>query len=347
MIVFAFAVPGRFGAWCDALITRVAERCLGAVIAIPGDSSEEVVGHLIRSEGSNFLIKGPQPGPWLHHILRSTEKPFTIALDDPRDAALDLIYRHGLEMADAVRRAASSCASMMACVALPGALVLSSSRDWEQPLATAEMIARHFGLLLGSADLEGIVEELAMAGLGPTTEAPPWLSAPEAETAISVVNGAVAPYVDHFLGATFGALTWARDLLMADGHIPAKHAVDITGRVRALFYGPYITVPPGNWTAEIVLGFSQEATEANFLVDLLIAGKQICATNIQPTRQGVYSVNLSFVIDETNTHPLEFRVINEKPAFDGRVALGRITLTLHQGTPHLGQTLQEELGLPS
>src|SRR5262249_12891485 len=135
-------------------------------------------------------------------------------------------------------------------------------------------------------------------------------------------------------------------LLMADGHVPANHAVDITGRVRALLYGPYITVPPGNWTAEIVLGFSQEATESNFLIDLLVAGKQTCATNIQPTRQGVYSVNLSFVIDEANTHPLEFRVINEKPAFDGRVALGRITLTPHEDTPHLGGTLQEELGLP-
>ena len=45
-----------------------------------------------------------------------------------------------------------------------------------------------------------------------------------------------------------------RELVMADGHVPAAHAVDVTGRVRALLYGPYISVPPGNWTAEIVLG---------------------------------------------------------------------------------------------
>jgi hypothetical protein len=345
MIIFAFAVPGRFGEWCDALIARATERCLGAVVAISANSSDEVVGHLIRSEGSNFFVKGPRPEPWLHHILKSTEKPFTIVLDDPREAALDLIYRHELDMADAVRRVASSCASMMACVALPGALVLSSSRDWEHPLLTAQKIVRHYGLLLESAELERIVSELAMAGLCPSTDAPTWISAAETETVISVVSGAVTPYVDHFLGAPFGPITWANDLIVADGHVPATHAVDITGRVRALLYGPYITVPPGNWTAEIVLGFSQEATETNFLIDLLVAGKQISATNIQPMRQGVHSVNLSFVIDEANTHPLEFRVINEKPAFDGRVALGRITLTLHQDVPHLGGTLQEELGL--
>jgi hypothetical protein len=345
MILFAFAVPGRFGEWCDALIARMAERSLGAVVLITANSSDEIATDLIRSEGANFLVRGPQPGPWLHRILRSTEKPFSIALTDPRDAALDLIYRHGLDMADTVRRVGSSCASLMSCIALPQALVLSSSRDWQQPIDAAEAIAHHFGLSVSRADVEAIVAELAANGVGPETDPPAWTTDPQAEEAVRIVNAAVAPYVDHFLGAPFGSITWARELVMADGHTPANHTVDITGRVRALLYGPYISVPPGNWTAEVVLGFSQEATDVNFLVDILVAGTQICATSIQPTRQGVYSVNLSFVIGEGNAHPLEFRVINEKPAFDGRVALGRITVTLQQDAPHLGGTLQEELGL--
>jgi hypothetical protein len=347
MILFAFAVPGRFGEWCDALISRMAARSFGTVVTLNANSADEIATELVRSEGANFLIRGPQPGPWLHRMLQSTEKPFLIALEDPRQATLDLIYRFSLEAADSIRRVSSSCASMMTCVALPSALVLSSTRDWEQPAVTAQTIAHHYGLSLGQEEIESIVSELATAGLGQEPEAPIWASDPQAEAVVSMVNGAVAPYVDHFLGAPFGSITWARDLMMADGHIPATHAVDVTGRVRALLYGPYISVPPGNWTAEIVLGFSQEATEENFLVDLLVGGKQICATNIQPTRQGVFSVNLSFVIDEGNTQPLEFRVINEKPVFDGRVALGRITLTLHQETPHLSGILQEELGLSS
>jgi hypothetical protein len=345
MMLFAFAVPGPFGEWCDVLIARMAERSLGAITPITANSSDEIATDLIRCEGANFLVRGPQPGPWLHRILKSTEKPFSIALADPREAALDLIYRHGLEMSDAVRRVGCSCASLMSCVALPGALVLNSSRDWQQPVEAGEAIARHFGLNVSRADIEEIVAELAAGGLGPQIEPPGWASDPQAEEAVRIVNSAVAPYVDHFLGAPFGSITWARELLMADGHAPANHTVDITGRVRALLYGPYITVPPGNWTAEVVLGFSQEATDVNFLIDLLVAGSQICATSIQPTRQGVYSVNLSFVIGEGNANPLEFRVINEKPAFDGRVALGRITLTLQQDAPHLGDTLQEELGL--
>jgi hypothetical protein len=345
MILFAFAVPGRFGEWCDAIIARLGERALGSLLAIAVSSPDDMTVELVRSEGAHFMVKGPQPGPWLHRVLRETERPFTIALNDPRDAAFDLIFRHGLEMADAVRRVANSCASMMSCVMLPGALVLNASRDWQQPAATVEMIARHFGLDLDRVAVESIVEEVAAAGLGPETEPPEWNSDPRAAAVAETVDGAVTSYVDHFLGGPFGPITWARELVLADGHVAAAHAVDVTGRVRALLYGPYISVPPGNWTAEVVLGFSHEATDVNFIVDLLVAGRQLCATSIQPAREGIYSINLSFVIDEGNAHLLEFRVVNEKPAFDGRIALGRITLTLQHHTPHLGEPLREELGL--
>lgn len=345
MVIFAFAVPGRFGDWCDAMVLRMAETALGTVLAVGANSPEEMATNLIAGEGANFVIRGPQPGPWLCQILKTTQRPFTIALNDPRDAALDLIFRNELEMADAVRRVGGSCASLMSCITLPGALVLNASRDWYQPLAAARTIAAHFGLALADSDLERIIAETDAAGLGPGAEQPVAISDPRAETVTTIVGGAVAPYVEHFLGGPFGPITWARELFMADGHVPAVHAVDVTGRVRALLYGPYITLPPGDWAAEVVLGFSQEAMDVNFLVDVLVAGKQLGVTTIQPTREGIYSVNLSFVIAADNIHPLEFRVINEKPAFDGRVALGRITLRLQRDLPHLEDTLQEELGL--
>jgi hypothetical protein len=345
MILFAFAVPGRFGEWCDAIIARMGERALGSLRTIAAASSDDVAINFIRSDGVHFILNGFQPGPWLYRLLRETQKPFTIALDDPREAVFDLIFRQGIEMADAVRRVGSSCASMMACVTLPNVLVLNASRDWQQPSTTAEAIARHFGLKLDRTAIMSVVGDVAAAGLGPLKDQPEWNADPRAVAIAEIADGAVTPYVDHFLGARFGPITWARELVMADGHIPAAHAVDVTGRARVLLYGPYISVPPGNWNAEVVLGFSYEATDINFVVDILVAGRQLCATGIQPAHEGVHSVNLSFAIDEGNAHPLEFRVMNERPAFDGRVALGQITLTLQQVSPHLDEPLRQELGL--
>lgn len=344
MIVFAFAVPGRFGDWCDALVTALAQIALPTVRPLNMNSAAEAVVDLFNHERANFLAKGPQPPPWLFRILRATDAPFTIALDDPEDAALDLICRHGLEMSDAIRRVSSSCALLTPCVSLPGVLILNPRRDWHRPEATVTAIARHFGMSIGPADVDEIVETLAGSGLGPDTNPPGWASLPEREIVAPIVAAAIGPYVDHFLGEPLRSLVWSRELLLADGHTPATHAVDIRGPVRALYYGPYIVVPAGSWTAEIVLGFSQEAIQVSFLVDLLVAGKQVVMTKVQPQTQGFHSVNLSFEIDENNSNPLEFRVINEHHAFRGKVALAGVTLTLQRA--ELGfSSLREELGL--
>jgi len=148
------------------------------------------------------------------------------------------------------------------------------------------------------------------------------------------------------LGDPLGRITWIRELFLADGHLPAVQPVDITGRVRALIYGPYIRLPLGSWAAEVVLGFSQEAADVTFVVDILSAGSQLCVMSLRPPRQGVYSVNLNFVINEQTDHPVEFRVVNERAAFDGRVALSHVLLSKQQdGSDSTIDVVRTELGL--
>jgi hypothetical protein len=86
-------------------------------------------------------------------------------------------------------------------------------------------------------------------------------------------------------------ITWVRELFLADDHRPAVQRVDGTGRVRALIYGPYIRLPLGNWSAEVVLGFSQKATDVTFVVDVLSAGSQLTVTSLRPPpRESIRSI---------------------------------------------------------
>ena len=78
------------------------------------------------------------------------------------------------------------------------------------------------------------------------------------------------------------------------------------------------------------MGFSQTATDVTFVVDVLSAGSQLCVTSFRPPREGVYSINLGFVINERSDHPVEFRVVNERAAFDGKVALSHVRLSRQQ-----------------
>jgi hypothetical protein len=312
------------------------------VATISPGTPEELATALVNPPAPNLLVNGDQPGAWVRRMLSTTHKPFILALDEPETTAWQLVSRYGLALTDATRRLGCSCASIVPCLRLPGALVLRAERHWHQPLETAGEMARHLGIAIDPGEIERIVAEVAAAGLGPEASDAAQLDEP----ALAVVKGALSAYSDHFSGALLDRITWARELFLIDGQQPATGAVDVTGRVRALIYGPYISLPPGNWLAEVVLGFSQEATEVNFVVDVLSAGSQLSVTSIRPPERGVFPIDLSFMIGEENDRPVEFRVVNERAAFDGRVMLGHVSLSLqHDRSNAAIELLKTELGI--
>ncbi|MGE0258645.1 MAG: hypothetical protein AB7T18_07810, partial [Alphaproteobacteria bacterium] len=142
------------------------------------------------------------------------------------------------------------------------------------------------------------------------------------------------PYVAYFAGQGIDRLVWEPELFYSckdpAGPVPspAVGPIDITGRPRAFIYGPYITLPPGSWSADIVLGFSTEAAGMGFFIEVC-AGAQLASTHVQPNAEQVIETSLQFTIDEAASTPVEVRVFNERAAFDGRVILGSIVLTPH------------------
>jgi hypothetical protein len=348
MVIFSFGLPSRFTDWCDAITARIIEVALGAVTVTSADTLEELVVALLKLQGGNLFVSGRHPGAWLGRVLATTEKPFIVSLADPRSIVWELVSRHGLDLADATRQVGASCAAIMSCLRFPQALVLNAGPDWQQPAATTEAIARHFGLALDPVDIAKIVDDAIAPSDVP--DIPSRVSVSSTDQLNDrdgvVVDGAVGPYLKHFLGEPTAHITWVRELFLADGHRPAVQPIDVTGRVRALIYGPYIRLPHGNWSAEVVLGFSQAATDVTFVVDVLSAGSQLCVTSLRPPREGVYSINLGFVINEQSDHPVEFRVVNERAAFDGKVALSHVRLSRQQSLSESTiDVVKTELGL--
>jgi hypothetical protein len=347
MILFCVSLPGRFGDWCDAVIWNLAQAVLGPIVLTGANTAEELASELIRTEGQHFYVGARQPGRWLHEKLAATNKNFVVAVDDPRSAAGDLIIGHHLEPAEASRRVASSCGLLSRYIALPGALVVSSERDWTNPTATVAALADHLGLPVGTADIEKIAADAEAARPRRDNEpgrAPPaQLQLPE--HSLAVISGALTPYVEFFTGGALRKITWTRDLFLEEHRRPAIHPIDISGRTRHLIYGPYIALPSGNWVAELLLGFSEDAVGMSFLVDVW-AGSQLSMASINPSGPGLTKVNLSFALEESNDNLVEIRVLNERAAIYGRLALGQATVTLQPNvSPKVIETLTTELGL--
>jgi len=230
----------------------------------------------------------------------------------------------------------------MPCTSLPGALVLQAAVEFGQVGSLVREISGHLGLPLNAAELEQIAADLA--AIRPVAETEPAWSSDQS----TIVEGAVNAYLEHFRGSGIGTISWGRDLFFTDDHRPATGPIDITGRSRALIYGPYIRLPHGSWAAEVVLGVSPETSDMDFLVDVKIGDTVLSATNISPGKEGIFSVNLVFTIKETDDYPVEFRIMNQRAAFDGKVMLGHATLSLlRTGAGTDAERLRVELELPS
>ena len=85
-------------------------------------------------------------------------------------------------------------------------------------------------------------------------------------------------------------------------------------------------LPPGSWSLSLKLLFSREATEHDFLLEV-VADRQVASRTIRPQTEGVFEVNLGFAVEPTTDHPIAIRLSTQRAAFDGTVAVVGAVLT--------------------
>jgi hypothetical protein len=325
MIYLSASLPGRFGDWCGHVIAQLIGRAFGPVEMFGADTLEDFAVATMRATGPHALIATRQPVGRLRAAMAATEHRLVVALDGPRRALADVVAS-GMEFAEAVRYVARSCASLWGSAKLTNALVLDAPADERAAVQIAAAIAAHLGAELDRGDIAQIVESLADAGLAPRAPGEDgwWQGLDEERRA----QGAGA--LDFYAAGSRAAppIVWERGLFWineeqpAPTHSAAVRPVDITGRPRCLIYGPYITLPPGQWSAAIALGFSHDAAEIPYLVEI-VADRQLASVHIEPAPEHFRAVHLDFTI-ETVDHWLQVRIYNERAAFDGQVALGHV-----------------------
>ena len=333
MVFLSIGLPSRFAEWCDALLMRLVERKLGSVHAAPLNSLEELARAVIRSGAQNLVACSRQPVLRLQNEIVESGHPFLVALGDPRAALRNLILQTGCSLVDATRAVASSCAAMLSIQEAPNALVLTPRR----PTAAAAAIAKHFGIAVATRELASLVEGFSDDFGGSEGEDESWWnSLGEREQAI--INGALEPYIAQSRGRAVERLVWEPELFYTTADpagpelAPAIGPIDITGRVRFLIYGPFINIPPGPWSVDVVIGFSSEAAGMSFIVEVF-ADSQLGQARIEAAGEQVVETRLHVTIGGALDQSVQIRVHNERSAFDGRLALGYVVLTRQAAIP--------------
>jgi hypothetical protein len=328
MLYFVIGLPGRFTEWCDAVTAEIARRALGPTEFVRADRLEEISLWVIRTGASRGVVASRQPGGRLRSALVQAARTFLVVVEDPRTALAEAVHIQRNDVAAAVQLVASSCAGITRYVSSQGALALFRDRDGSNPMSTARAIAHHLALNVSDTDIGEIVNGLAAAGLTfeHTGGAARWDGLGVEEQRIA--DGAVGPFVTYLSTGDLPPIIWGPELFFR-GDRPSERAtglIDVTGRARRLLDGPHIMLPPGSWSLSLRLLFSREATEHDFLLEV-VADRQVASRTIRPQIEGVFEVNLSFAVEPTTDHPIAIRLSTQRAAFDGAVAVVGAVLT--------------------
>ncbi|TDK36607.1 hypothetical protein E2F50_06670 [Rhizobium deserti] len=126
-----------------------------------------------------------------------------------------------------------------------------------------------------------------------------------------------------YLSIPLNTLTQISDLQ------PLEGAIDVTGRARGLFCGPYVRLPIGQWVATLELATSSNLRGVPWMADVVRLKdgqvKELARSEVKTGERSSWTIDLSFSNDDPNT-PLEIRLFVTKAIFDGTVSVRRLDI---------------------
>lgn len=130
---------------------------------------------------------------------------------------------------------------------------------------------------------------------------------------------------DHLESPTPGEVTWPRQcfLLGDKPNTVAPVAIDVTGRSRIIFYGPYLHLPRGRWTVRVLIGFSNDMRGMPFSIEVC-STKPLGKAQIFAAQGGIFEFEFEAEITAAQ-EPIEVRIMNEQGAIEGHMGLVSIS----------------------
>ena len=350
MILFSIGLPSAFAEWCDAVILAAAGRRAGGADFAAVNTLEELALAALRMQTALLAVGSRQPDSRLCKALTENGRRFVLALPKPRTAVADMIAVHGYDLPGAVRAVASSSGTIRRLAGHPGGLVLWAADEGGTQPEMARAMCVHLNIAVSDKSIRQIVADLASGSVAQAEQDRElwWsgLSEGDRNLVSDALDGFTNTSNDHS-----GSFSWGPQLFYL-GDAPTDSPVgpiDMTGRARCLMYGPFIIVPPGYWNVHVALACSKEAGGAGLIVEAFAGAPLAQVTVHAPAGGGIFDANLAFVIqdgDASADQPFQVRIFNERAIFDGRLGLGKVTLTLQtRAKAEVGQELAVSLGL--
>ncbi len=247
--------------------------------------------------------------------LRQGSARGIVVLEQP-ELAFDELRQQGVAPIDALRTLVATAMPFGALSGCDSVLMLDAT-DWGDTAATGRRILHHSGWDIAEDRAQVWLENFA------ATEPPqrqPVLDPQDAALLAPVLQ----PALHHAATGLRQPVVWPRGCLRwgDQPEEPAPRVVELTGWSRILVFGPYLPLPPGDWTMRTVLAFSPAAREARLTLEL--RGQEVigrCRFTVE--RPGLFAAVMRVTIPSPH-HALELQLRLDHGVIEGCLGIDHV-----------------------
>ena len=319
--VAVFGVSTPFAYWGFNLVCRVVEAIAGATLHLHITSLEQLREGFARRNGGSVVLTSDFPDATLARFVCSSELPLIAFSDDLGDTLDWGMTSRGLGAVEAARLSVRVISALALPFSSNRTLLIAGNRH-ESPERIATAVIEHLfpgrGDWLASRTFDYLTDSGQIArditvdrGGYRTAEYESPTSAKLREEMKRTVN----EYSDLMAGCWPQEIEWPLEMFTRPDNRAIRDPVDLTGPARALFYGPYLNLPVGDWIARVEFEIDGALSGVEALADVRV-NEAVTEKSFEMPAKGIFAYELSFHVADPH-HPIEIRLFTKKSAIEG------------------------------
>ena len=317
--VAVFGVSTPFAYWGFRVVCNVIEAIAGKTLHLHITSLEQLREGFAFRDGGSVVVTSDFPDAELARFVSASGLPIIALADDPADTLDWTMKSRKLDALDAARFNSRLFSTLALPFTADRTLLVAGARHETPERIVAAMVDHLFpgrGEWLAARTFEHLVESGAMAREKTVERSDYRAVEAEAPTAsLEDAKRAIGAYGDLMAGCWPQEIEWPLEMFTRPDNRAIRDPVDLTGPARALFYGPYLNLPVGDWIARVEFEIDGALSGVEALADVRV-NEAVTEKSFEMPAKGIFAYELSFHVADPH-HPIEIRLFTKKSAIEG------------------------------
>ncbi|KAF0227753.1 MAG: hypothetical protein FD175_2459 [Beijerinckiaceae bacterium] len=341
MLVTVFGVPTEFSMFGVRILRALVEASLSGCHYVHADTLETLRQSIDGKKVKNIILYSEFPEKNIVDVTSRISKKCVVFYESAKIVVEYSKFIRNMSYMDCVRFAGKNIALIAIPIASKNSLIISNSPD----LLLDDIVSKicdYLEILKSDSISEYVAKNLGLSSADelfrPLSVLMPLIIPHEychdrakstlTPEEIATLSRIVLSEKDICEVGIRGELVWDGNLFFMQNKRKELSAaegkwIEMLGPSRFLYFGPYLFIPPGDWSikAEFRVRGNQSGNRAEF--DIVQDGTILALSTFDIPASGIFEVTAELV-NEQPEKPLEFRVHMREGAIDGQFVLDRV-----------------------